>query len=1243
MTRTNAFITVLVLLATAACGAEPSRVQVRFEWPDGRPADLGRDASIVLRVEVRSVPFEPGGVLFATEPLPFGVDDSWFRLPGIPVGSRRTVVVELRRGRDASLPIAFYGISAPFDVPVEGGVEVPVPLRPLGATPGAGSRCSGVRALGPPEGIVGPGPVSLGLSSELAVEVLVSNEGRLLEGTAATRRFRLEALPSWTGDEDCRGWRLDDWDLDAGVPPCVERDDGVCSRFVFARFIDEYGYSGTPSLAEVRVDSRGPQLIEGSVRVALRGGASSARDDVEALSIEGRMKLSFALDEPVADAPVVQAVGPGLRTVELELEAAEPTGFTYAYRVPATVTPRPGEHVVRVEARDVYGNVQVIEGVASFTIDVGAPEPPDVRTPGVIRFHRIPWGAEVSFGEPDWRLVGEDGAVESNALVVAVDSRGIEVGRQRATAEGAFGAVEPFRVIVDDPTTVEVVAIDRAGNRSDAVQVKDVRWTGSLGRNPVSPPNPHIAQLIENARPTLWQASTGLGLRPLSDAERAAAVWTDGSTVTVRGSAFSWERVGRTRLKNVDGLTEHALAFDPVRGRLVLTAAVERGVGTARHLDAEYHDHEWLKYRLTDAVPPRDGAILVYDGARGGMLLFGGVDRTTRRPMADQWFLDGSVWQRDEPAVVPPARFDAAAAYDRAHGRVVLHGGRTMEGHLDDTWTWDGETWVRQAIPGPSARSGHSLTWDERLGAVVAFGGSSESTAATADPWSYAGARWTRLNGASSPPARSQHAAAYDPNRAQLVIHGGLDVNGQALSDLWALGVDGWTALESSGDLVPPPRARHAAAYDAIRERLVFIGGEDADGNAKAEAWALYDDGWAVDITPRVGEVWPPSRGWSQMAFHPGRRLLLLYGGVSTANVPNGDTYAWNGDIWKLLEDSPPPRFGHAMAYDPEAEEVVLFGGCALYLQGRDCQRFRTRDDTWVWDGHWQELDPASSPPGRANAALGWDESGRQLLLVGGDIGPLDRTSDVWAWDGEEWRQLALDPAPPPSYGAKLGTIFTTGATTMVSFFRNSAPAVYELMAGGWQKVVDLQYVDDVSEWADAHWLSARRSFLHSRGFAFGSGTWGFVPEVGFSGQTLREPMIEASRTEGLLYGFLGQGSTEDVLYTREDWQRLGLIVEFVMPDDIGGLDSALLVVEGSIASRGESGLTVDVWDRQRGRWRTVYGGDGVGAIEVSIPDELVNDRVRVRLTSQDVSDLVSGYRLVLERLELTVDGRLPE
>lgn len=71
---------------------------------------------------------------------------------------------------------------------------------------------------------------------------------------------------------------------------------------------------------------------------------------------------------------------------------------------------------------------------------------------------------------------------------------------------------------------------------------------------------------------------------------------------------------------------------------------------------------------------------------------------------------------------VPPARTHHAAAYDGARGKLVLFGGLATS-DLDDTWEWDGCFW-KQIFPAtkPSARKYHLLVYDSARGHVLLYG-----------------------------------------------------------------------------------------------------------------------------------------------------------------------------------------------------------------------------------------------------------------------------------------------------------------------------------------------------------------------------------------------------------------------------------------------------------------------------------------------------------------------------------------
>jgi hypothetical protein len=58
----------------------------------------------------------------------------------------------------------------------------------------------------------------------------------------------------------------------------------------------------------------------------------------------------------------------------------------------------------------------------------------------------------------------------------------------------------------------------------------------------------------------------------------------------------------------------------------------------------------------------------------------------------------------------------------------------------------------------------------------------------------------------------------------------------------------------------------------------------------------------------------------------------------------------WDGTRWtEVTTESPTPgqRRLHAMAYDANRQQLVLYGGAAPRLSGGT----QVHDDTWEWDG----------------------------------------------------------------------------------------------------------------------------------------------------------------------------------------------------------------------------------------------------------------------------------------------------
>jgi hypothetical protein len=51
-------------------------------------------------------------------------------------------------------------------------------------------------------------------------------------------------------------------------------------------------------------------------------------------------------------------------------------------------------------------------------------------------------------------------------------------------------------------------------------------------------------------------------------------------------------------------------------------------------------------------------------------------------------------WTQLSPANSPSARYGSSMAYDPATGQMLLFGGSSSGGELNDTWDWDGTNWT---------------------------------------------------------------------------------------------------------------------------------------------------------------------------------------------------------------------------------------------------------------------------------------------------------------------------------------------------------------------------------------------------------------------------------------------------------------------------------------------------------------------------------------------------------------------
>jgi hypothetical protein len=431
------------------------------------------------------------------------------------------------------------------------------------------------------------------------------------------------------------------------------------------------------------------------------------------------------------------------------------------------------------------------------------------------------------------------------------------------------------------------------------------------------------------------------------------------------------------------------------------------------------------------APPNGGGQAVTYDTQRNRLLVFGGQDHYSAVWFDQTWERTGGEWSLRPTLLHPAARASAAVAFDSSRGRAVMFGGNGAGwAGFNDTWEWQGSTWVQTSVFGtkPSPRSYAAMAYHAASGRMVMFGGRTPEGQALNDTWLYGSSGWTAAQ-VSSPPGRYYHRMAYDSARGRVVMFGGQS-SGQ-LADTWEW--DGTTWQARTPALAPPARRLFGMAYDEARAVTLIFGGRNA-GIARNDTWQWDGTAW----TQRASTNAPSARENTSMVFDAARQRCVLYGdGDSLAN----DLWEWDGSDWSEVSTGTPTlRRGAAMAFDPVRGRGLMFGGSPV-TQGGSA-------DTWEWNrGAWRRIATTTAPSPRSRAAMAYSAADRGMVLFGGEMS-LQPLNDTWLWSGTGWHPGPVGPS------ARVGHAMAEspgGAMLFGGEFGGVALADTWTYSGGWR------------------------------------------------------------------------------------------------------------------------------------------------------------------------------------------------
>ncbi len=280
----------------------------------------------------------------------------------------------------------------------------------------------------------------------------------------------------------------------------------------------------------------------------------------------------------------------------------------------------------------------------------------------------------------------------------------------------------------------------------------------------------------------------------------------NGNTMVLANAAWTPSSSVLNPLARVDA----ALELDSVRNVNVLFGG-RSALGTALADTWTFANGQWTFLPQAQAPGARSEHRLTMDRRVGTVLLFGGRDASSG-VLSDMWSWNGSAWARITPATPPPARAGHGLAYDAARDRTVLHGGQGALSLLDDLWEYNAaaNAWTAVSIPAfggitwrPSARSDHGFAWDEASERVVVFGGNTASGCAQ-DTWSFDGASWLlHSQTTAAPAARTRGPLVRDPATKRLRLFGG-SCGATSSNDTWDLSVYVVARFANYGNGCPP-------------------------------------------------------------------------------------------------------------------------------------------------------------------------------------------------------------------------------------------------------------------------------------------------------------------------------------------------------------------------------------------------------------------------------------------------------
>jgi len=427
------------------------------------------------------------------------------------------------------------------------------------------------------------------------------------------------------------------------------------------------------------------------------------------------------------------------------------------------------------------------------------------------------------------------------------------------------------------------------------------------------------------------------------------------------------------------GARTTSMAYDPADGYVVLFGGSLGSDGWMNDTWKYLHG-TWTELYPAVSPTPRWTAPIAYDAHDGYVVVYGSIGvQSLSGYDNDTWEFRAGTWVQANSSLAPVGRWVSAMTYDPLLSSIFLFGGYRQPNDLGDTWTFQAgawSPWISANFSYPMARAGSSMAFDAHDKYVLLFGGQSPAGPLN-DTWSYSAGSWTHLTPGISPSARGFAAMTYDSTDHYILLFGGYGPTG-ALNDTWRFSNGTWSPVSPTKGVSPPARWAAALADDPHDGYALLFGG--ATPVAQWDTWSYSNGTWRA-LSPAVP---PAARSGAAIAYDPLLAAVVLFGGVDPGSSPlnateYGDTWTFSAGNWTLLSpgNTPGPRDGAGLAYLPSARGLVLYGGIG---NSTTVSSF----ETWLFDGaNWSLLVPSLNPGPAQYFGFAWESVSGRLTFFG--------------------------------------------------------------------------------------------------------------------------------------------------------------------------------------------------------------------------------------------------------------------